>query len=135
MIHLNIESEGVHLVEHILLRPVGKPQHDGVAIPDGQDFYSFRLTIIFPSWTARCHDHTFRLLAEETVRQNCPAHIYPEVHWLDFEKMCEFEHRYKTWLATRTVTGVPHTKMNAAARALIEFLLEIKRPIIPSQKG
>ncbi|MDI3464963.1 MAG: T6SS baseplate protein J-like component [Nitrospira sp.] len=135
LIRLNIESEGIHLVEHILLRPVGKLQHEGLSLPEGQDFYSFRLTVIFPSWTARCHDHNFRLLAEETVRQNCPAHIYPEVHWLDFEKMCEFEHRYKTWLAARTVTGVPHTKMNVAARALLEFLLEIKRPVVPSREA
>lgn len=135
LIQLNIESEGIHLVEHILLRPIGTLQHEGVALPEGQDFYSFRLTVIFPSWTARCYDHNFRLLAEETVRQNCPAHIYPEVHWLDFEKMCEFEHRYKTWLAARTVTGVSHTKMNAAARALIEFLLEIKRPVVPSREA
>jgi hypothetical protein len=129
LIHLNIESEGIHLVEHILLRPISKPQHENISLPQGQDFYSFRLTVIFPSWTARCHDDNFRLLAEETVRQNCPAHIYPELHWLDFEKMCEFERRYKTWLDVRADTGAPPTEINGAARALIAFLLEIKRPV------
>ncbi len=127
LIHLNIESEGLHVVEHILLRPVGTPHHEGLALPQGPDFYSFRLTVIFPAWTARCHDHHFRLLAEDTVRQNCPAHICPEVHWLDFETMCQFERRYKAWLEARADAGVPHRELNSAARALMELLLEIKR--------
>lgn len=128
LIHLNIESEGLHIVEHLLLRPVGKPHHDGVSFPEGEDFYSFRLSVVFPSWTARCHDENFRLLAEETVQQNCPAHIHPEFYWLDFDTMCEFEQRYKTWLDTRCDNGPPSQEINAAAQALILFLLDHRGP-------
>ena len=36
--------------------------------------------MIFPSWTARCNDLEFRNWAEDLVRENCPAHITPEIY-------------------------------------------------------
>jgi hypothetical protein len=127
LIHLNIESEGFHLVEHILLRPEGRAAHEGLAFPNDYDFYSFRLSVIFPAWTARCHARQFQLLAEETVRVNCPAHIAPEFYWLDFDTMCRFELLYKNWLDAHTASRRDSEARNAAAKALIVFLLHHKR--------
>ena len=31
------------------------------------------------------------------MRENCPAHITPEIYWLDFNGMCEFEVLYSRW--------------------------------------
>lgn len=124
--HLNIESEGFHLVEHILLRPEGRATHEGLALPNDYDFYSFRLSVIFPAWTARCHNRQFQLLAEETVRLDCPAHIYPEFYWLEFDAMCRFELLYKNWLDTHTTHRTHGEARNAAAKALIVFLLHHK---------
>ena len=99
LIDLNVASEGFHVVEHILLRPLGKKRHENQAIPD--DFYPFKISVVFPSWTARFYNKKFRMLAEETVRINSPAHIYPEFHWLDFEKMLRFEILYEDWLTQK----------------------------------
>ena len=123
--HLNIESEGMHVVEHLLLRPAGKPQHEQLHFPKGQDFYSFRLSVIFPDWTARCHNSDFKILAEETVRLNCPAHLYPECYWLGFEQMYAFELLYKQWLEVRCSGEGDTEALNKAASALIRFLLEL----------
>ena len=122
LIHLNIESEGLHIVEHILLRP---SDPDKRAYQDiYPDFFPFRISVIFPSWTARCHDPNFRLLAEETVSINCPAHVHPEFYWLDFKTMYEFEVLYKKWLDLKCQAEAKEKSLDLASLSLIEFLAE-----------
>ena len=120
LIKLNVESEGVHIVEHVLLRPLSRDTH---AIHTPEDFYSFRMSVIFPSWTARFSETAFRILAEETVQLNCPAHIHPEFYWLDFKRMHEFEVLYKRWLDLKRADSANHESLDAAAEQLIQFLL------------
>ncbi len=120
LIHINVESEGVHIVEHILLRPEGE-KSDHLDVP--KDFYSFRISVIFPSWTARLSNKDFQQLAKETVRLNCPAHIYAEFYWLDFEKIRQFERLYMDWLEKKSGDRGSVRECNAAAKSLIDFLL------------
>ena len=128
LIHLNVESEGMHVVEHVLLRPQGKSEHPGLPMSgDDHDVYSFRLSVIFPAWTARCANPQFRHLAEETVRLNCPAHIAPEFHWLDFAAMAEFEVLYRHWLELKRRPPEDVEALNVAARKLLVFLSERQR--------
>ena len=97
---LNELSEGLHVVEHVLLRPFGSGAgHEGLRIPS--DFYAFRLTVVLPSWTVRTHQQSFRAFAAETLAINCPAHIAPNVLWLDYAEMSAFEHLYEAWLEAK----------------------------------
>ena len=101
LLHLNHESEGLHVVEHVLLRPLGpSPDHDRL---DGlpADFYALRLTAVFPAWTARCAQPNFRRLADETVQINCPAHVSARCLWLGFEALQRFEARWADWLQAK----------------------------------
>jgi hypothetical protein len=125
LLGLNNETEGIHLVEHILLRSGSTPgyAHEGIAYPEGEDLYSFRLSFVFPAWTARCRDPGFRALAEETVRINCPAHIVPECHWLEFAAMWEFEGLFSKWMELKR-EGSEGADIDVAAAALIRFLLK-----------
>ncbi|MCH8987736.1 MAG: hypothetical protein IIA92_02905 [Chloroflexi bacterium] len=122
LIRLNVASEGFYVLEHILLRPLGQDTHHGIRVPD--DFYSFKLSVLFPGWTARFQTPEFRRLTEETVQSHCPAHIFPEFHWLDLDKMQEFEGLYSRWLDTVGQGGEPAETRNAAAKELIGFLME-----------
>lgn len=122
LIRLNVASEGFYVVEHILLRPLGQDAHQGIRVPD--DFYSFKLSVLFPGWTARFQTSEFRILTEETVQSHCPAHMFPEIHWLDLDKMQEFEGLYRSWLDTTGQGDEPAETRNAAAKELIGFLLE-----------
>ena len=124
MIHLNVESEGLHVIEHLLLRPIGKEKHLGVSLPQGQEFYSFRISVIFPGWTSRCHNPQFRMLAEETVRINAPSHVCPEFYWLDFHKMYEFELLYEKWLSLKSKRAPDLDELNYISMKMIAFLLE-----------
>jgi hypothetical protein len=124
LLQLNHDSEGLHLVEHLLLRPVGAcREHAGA----GPDFYSMRLTVVFPAWSARCHQREFRSLAEQTVQLQCPAHIQVDCRWLDFEQMLAFESRYVHWLQAKLIHAQAPERdsahqLNRAAAALIDSL-------------
>ena len=122
IIHLNIECEGLHLIEHLLLRPQKGGFYDGMPGIDQSAFYSSRISVIFPAWTARCHDARFRRLAEDSVRINCPAHVYAEIYWFDFDAMYLFEGLYKSWLDLRQVSHSSIDEVDGAAKALLEFL-------------
>lgn len=91
--HVQREGEGLHLLEPLLLRPVDP------AAPT--DRLAHRLCVVFPGWTARGADSSFRALAAETVALSAPAHLLPTLHWLDAAQLAEFEHEYANWLAAR----------------------------------
>jgi hypothetical protein len=101
LMHLSFESEGLHVVEHVLLRPVGdSPEHAQLKdLP--ADFYALRLTAVFPAWTARCAQPNFQRLADETVQINCPSHVAARCLWLGFEAMQRFENSYADWLQAK----------------------------------
>ena len=97
---LNELSEGMHVVEHVLLRPFGTGVgHASLGVRS--DFYPFRLTVVLPAWTVRTHQQSFRAFAEEALEINCPAHIVPGVLWLDYAEMAAFEYLYEAWLEAK----------------------------------
>ena len=113
---LNQESEGMHVVEHILLRPA-EPW-----AAEEDDFYSNRISVVLPNWTARCGNRQFQLLVEETVRLNCPAHVMPTFYWLDVARLAEFEGLYKSALAKRHCKECREGKQYDTCRPLVNFL-------------
>jgi hypothetical protein len=127
--HLNGESEGFYLVEHVLLRP--REAGDANVAHRDADFYNSRVSLIFPGWSARFSDPDFRALAQETVCRNLPAHLYPEFHWLDFAAMRYFEHRHQIWLnALRTdAESAEPQRLNAACANLAKFLMRRRNDV------
>jgi hypothetical protein len=118
--NLNRESEGVHLIEHVLLRPIASQQHTATTVDD--DFYRFRMTLVFPDWTARCHDAKFREMVGNLVIANSPAHIYPHILWLDFLEMIRFEKMFNQWLMYKSSTSPDSTSVDLVAGNIVEFL-------------
>ena len=121
LIDLNRAGEGLHLVEHILLRPLSGKTHE-IAVPD--DFYTFRISVVFPSWTARFDDPEFRKFARETIELNCPAHVLPVFYWLNIDQMQTFETLYTKWLADKCEPGKAAGEIDKQSQALIVFLRE-----------
>ncbi|MCP4686789.1 MAG: hypothetical protein GY859_02000 [Desulfobacterales bacterium] len=118
---LNIESEGFHVVEHILLRPQFTKGSEYKPPPD---FFPLRVSILFPSWTARFTNTAFRELAEDTLRVNCPAHIHPTFYWLDFDRMLEFELLYKRWLILKSDPDADRAEIDQLSEKIAQFLLD-----------
>jgi hypothetical protein len=122
------ESEGFHVVEHILLR---KRTLGDVFLPvqlsesgecvKVEDPYSFRATVLLPSWSWRFQDLKFRRFVEDTLRREAPAHVYLKICWISHRQMTEFEICYERWtreLAT-LATGLDYGE---ALAELIEKL-------------
>jgi hypothetical protein len=127
LLHLNQDSEGLHVVEHVLLRPVGAGGTHAVAgLPP--DFYGLRFSVVLPAWPVRCHQPNFRRLAAETVQINAPAHLAGQCLWLGFAAMRHFEALYEEWLQARLAFShepgsEPAARLNRAAGRVIESLL------------
>ena len=110
------EEEGMHLVEHFLLRPYFLPEIPPgefaedyyrlltVCLPDGcsccgeDDPYSFRVTIVMPAWPERFRAFGFRRFFERLARREAPAHVQVKVCWLSFTGMQKFETAYREYL-------------------------------------
>ena len=123
MVLLNTGSEGMHVVEHILLRPRSDAAAERLDTPADEDFFSFRLSVVFPAWTARFQDERFRQFARETVRINCPAHVVPEILWLDYEDMLAFEQLQEEWLDALGRNSGSEEEQDAAVEGMLGFLL------------
>lgn len=104
-VYENYSVEGMHMVEHLLLRP--RESGDPVlSIPISKedkerDPYSHRFSIVLPSGLSRdftddpleatrnevrphrFRDREFRRHAERMIRQACPAHLLPKIYWVD----------------------------------------------------
>lgn len=111
----------LRMVEHILLRPSSETVDAWQQIQD--EFYSFRISVVFPSELEIFASMEFRKLAEETVYLNCPAHIHPEIFWLDGKQVAEFDVLHKKWLEAKSIRP---GASDEEALPLIRFLLEIR---------
>lgn len=100
-LRLNDACEGLHLVEHLLLRPLQhrSQAHEDLELPG--DFFELRVTAVLPNWTVRTRQAGFQRLAEETLLSECPIHLRLCVAWLDFPKLCRFEAAFQDWLDKR----------------------------------
>lgn len=94
LLALTDASEGLHIVEHVLLRP-----RDRRHTPD-PDFHALGATVVFPAWTARTVRRDFHAFARETVDINFPAHVAANCVFLDLPDMAAFEDAYALWAET-----------------------------------
>ncbi|MBI3047181.1 MAG: hypothetical protein HYY76_02615 [Acidobacteria bacterium] len=101
------ESEGFHVIEHILLRPrtTGDEflpvqlEAEDECCPPVRDPYSFRVSVVLPSWSPRFRDMKFRHFVEDTLRREAPAHVYPRICWVNHEQMKQLEIALEDWQA------------------------------------
>jgi len=109
----------IFVLEHMLLRPyfldeaidqeAYVPENDdNYLLPtcfDDEDYecsaadaYSFRITVIMPSWPKRFQDMNFRNFLSRFIREQTPAHIFAKICWISFEQMNEFRVVYEAWM-------------------------------------
>ena len=101
----NKESEGFHLIEHILLRPkdnsllfknINDNQNESI-LNINEDIFSCKITVVFPNWPVKFQNKNFRESISQWLSENCPAHIKVDILWLNFNEMNVFENMYKHW--------------------------------------
>jgi hypothetical protein len=120
-------SEGMHLIEHLLLRPRGPGDAlmpvclpaDGRACGD-EDPYSFRASVVLPYWPARFRDVNFRTLVERTLREEAPAHVQLRICWVGQRQMADLDAAHRAWLTA--LRAGPPAALAARAADLIAVL-------------
>ena len=120
LIQLNLDMEGLHLIEHNLLMPVsdgGHKQGEG----ESNSFYFHQISVVLPGWTVRFADAGFRLYMESLIRAECPAHIHANIYWLDYSQMEKFEILYKSWLFKKSRHNSPE-QINPLSERLVHIL-------------
>ncbi len=142
----NCDSEGFHIVEHILLRPRCEDCLDGSkqAIdlrkclnskkietpnphfePDIADPYSFWITVVASTQWQRFKHPTNQAYFEQTVRAETPAHIGVRVCWLTNNQMYDFETAYGTWLIELAQHAPDRCAVDEAAHNLVLILNDL----------
>lgn len=116
MLKQSLGDEGMHVIDHLLLRPLPVAENitaDDLAEgffplwpalnPDCDcpitDYYSFRISVVLPYWTERFRNMDFRAFAEETIHRETPAHILPKFCWVSMYDMNRLEKAYREWFA------------------------------------
>ncbi|MFC5696174.1 hypothetical protein ACFPU0_11470 [Pseudomonas sp. GCM10022186] len=122
-------SEGMHLIEHILLRPQAKGDRllqvclgDDCAFCGEQDPYSFRVSVVLPYWPERFRDLNFRALLERTLREEAPAHVQVKICWIGQRQMIDLDRTYRAWLEARAAPRPDPLQIGDRTRALIDIL-------------
>ncbi len=118
-------GEKIQVVEHILLRSQGAAKHGGIAVPD--DFYSFKISVVFSSDNKRFANEEVRKWAEEMVYLHCPAHIDPKIFWLESGDQGKFDSLHDKWLEALRTSAADVEKSDVAARQMIDFLLAMDK--------
>lgn len=87
-----------------------------------EDPYSFILTVVLPAWQGRFVNQDFRTFFNRTFRMECPAHIVPNICWIDYEQMITFERAYKFWLIENKKAVKDELRRSKALEKLIEVI-------------
>ncbi|HEX8956615.1 MAG TPA: hypothetical protein VF798_10085, partial [Burkholderiaceae bacterium] len=111
-------GEKIQIVEHVLLRPHDSPKHAAITVPE--DFYDFRISVVFFADSKRFINAEVRKWAEEMVYLHCPAHIDPTILWLESADLGRFEALHEAWLKAMRSSGA--AAKTAAAAPLLDFL-------------
>lgn len=92
-----------------------------------EDFYSFKLSVFFPTWTARFFNVEFRSLVEETLAINTPANLLIDnCCWLNPSQMSDYEQLYYAWIAEKTLPQTEQTQIEKLNLDLSMWLINVK---------
>ncbi len=126
-------EEGMHLVEHLLLRPKTTDDRllevclDKNCLTCGEeDPYSFRVSVVLPYWPERFRSMEFRRFAERTMRLEIPAHIGLKICWIDQEQMKVFEKAWRNWLEEQVKEEPNPTALKNKLAAVVEIIQNLK---------
>lgn len=131
----NCDAEGLHLIEHILLRPRNNQFALAPVCLDPncdfcgeQDPYSFKISVVMPYWPQHFQSMAFRNYFEDIVRQEMPAHTMVKVCWINDSSMYAFENAYKAWITALANYSFDNTTLAALQTAndtLIQLLFNL----------
>lgn len=134
---IGCSTEGMYLIEHILLRPRNADFSLAPICIDkdcetcGEDDpYSFRISIVLPYWPAHFNNMNFRAYFEKLAREESPAHCMIKICWINQASMLQFELAYYAWIYAlaayyENLTSMSSTFFTEASNNLIRLLYSL----------
>jgi hypothetical protein len=145
---------GIHVLEHILLRPFYKGtaplakllplcgdgsnnEHAECLLPDN---YSMQMTVVAPGWLSISNNMDFRAFTESLIRTEAPAHVTLKICWLDPALMYLFEQTTEAFFVAMAKVEAPGalpvaqdiTDFNAALLNVYTMMGLLKNMYLPS---
>lgn len=136
-----LAAEKIFLVEHLLLRPRNVNNDKLLSICTGgdcpdcgeDDAYSFRLTVVLDGEEGLANDGIdMRRFAEQTIRQEVPAHLGVKICWVKTEQMLDFEEKYCVWLTELAKDKPVTADLTSKLNALLEIFEKLKSTYPPA---
>lgn len=90
------------------------------------DPYSFILTAIMPAWQGQFSNQDFRAFFNRQFRLECPAHIVPNICWVDNEQMGQFEKAWKKWLIENQKKNKNKVELSRTLSEVIKVLKNLR---------
>lgn len=128
--------EGMHIIEHILLRPKNEYKDDFFEVCLDKDCffcgeenpYSFRISVVLPYWMNRFVDAklTIRDYVDRLIRQETPAHIQTKICWVSNFHMRQLDLFYRRWLEEHAKEFPDSITLSIRLNCLIQLLGKLR---------
>ncbi len=144
------EGAGLHVMEHLLLRPRIATRNDDGAVVDPKDAllqlcgeascdacgdedpYSFRISVVLAGWTPRARVPSYRAFVERTIGEEAPAHVQVRVCWIGNAQMHELDLALRAWVEAQSGDASQTSPAVVSARSRLVELLQRLRTIHPA---
>ncbi len=88
------------------------------------DPYSLQISIVIPAWAARFRTRKMKILFENIVKLNAPAHLTIRFYWYDIPTMAKFEGFYEKWLNERRKLNPDFATLDDLSVKILKMLVE-----------
>ena len=89
-----------------------------------EDVFSLTMSVIIPSWSGRFQSDKMKMLFENIVRVNAPAHLHIRFHHWGIDQTAEFEQSYRTWLTEKAAKNPDYNKIDSLSEKMLLLLTE-----------
>lgn len=87
-----------------------------------QDFFSNKISFVFPLWPARFQDAAFRTYAQNFMAGSCPVYIRSHFLWLNIGRMIDVEAVYFPWV--ESLRGNDMLSKKQLSTALVQLIAD-----------
>jgi hypothetical protein len=87
-----------------------------------ENYFTYKISLVFPSWTARFNNQEFRSIVKDLVWEQKPAAVYADIHWLSPNDMKKFEKLHKKWQMKQTESMENDFSIKIGSSDLANFL-------------
>ncbi len=93
-----------------------------------KDPYSFKISVVLPSWPAKFHNQRLQILFENIIKLHAPAHSRVKCYWLTLDKMAEFEDVHHQWLEVKASPTPAQPMLDDLSLYLLLILIQKDEP-------